>query len=563
MLDQCETMRFPFSRKLVFDHMELTAKDIPMQDLDGTRLGATLSKLSLMGNRLLETLPTRLVQCLPALQQLDLSQCDLYELPESWKLPRLKKLDLSHNKLTEFPNEVGVKRNLSALYCAARVAVVGLTNVFLLLLKNTKSMLQGLPELQGLNMQDNKITEIIIPEDTRLLSRLETLDVSDNALTVLPDNLDQLKSLRALKLSNNALDTIPMRVCCMGRLRQLEVSCNPITQPPKDACDRGLGCMKRYYRLLRQQEQKEHVEEGSDTAMVVEEQTKQALDATQPQHGVGRWSVAANISNGLQALAAPKVCGTSLLPIAHHKPPSNAPVSSSSLSSSSPSLPENGVATDRIEGPKQSVSPTLAGMPRHVPTIWIACFIAWVIYLDTTKLVNTHFHPTRFLQQLHRNLFRGRRRVLLHSPTTTITQNAVQDLKSMKAAAKVSIAAGPATVVKATRPRFILGIFGTFQDQKRRNTIRQALNLYNDSRLCSFGTRYRDSFSLPPDCQVAYTFVIGGNQNGPTYLHPDDVANRSNSFQRLRQLTYSDPLQYLDGEPNDVTLLNIQVGLNI
>ncbi len=105
LLDQCETVRFPFKRKLNFDDMHLTADDIPVKDLDGTSLGATLTKLSLVGNRL-SAFPPRLVQCLPVLKHLDLSQCDLHQLPEKWNLPQLKRLNLSHNRLTEFPEEV-------------------------------------------------------------------------------------------------------------------------------------------------------------------------------------------------------------------------------------------------------------------------------------------------------------------------------------------------------------------------------------------------------------------------------------------------------------------------
>jgi Leucine-rich repeat (LRR) protein len=46
------------------------------------------------------------VQYLPTLKHLDLSQCELHQLPDKWNLPQLKRLNLSHNRLTEFPEEV-------------------------------------------------------------------------------------------------------------------------------------------------------------------------------------------------------------------------------------------------------------------------------------------------------------------------------------------------------------------------------------------------------------------------------------------------------------------------
>jgi hypothetical protein len=105
LLDQCETVRFPFKKKLMLNNLHLTAADIPVKDLYGTSLGNSLHKLSLAGNRL-ATVPPKLVACLPVLKALDLSQCELHQLPEKWNLPQLKRLNLSHNRLTEFPEEV-------------------------------------------------------------------------------------------------------------------------------------------------------------------------------------------------------------------------------------------------------------------------------------------------------------------------------------------------------------------------------------------------------------------------------------------------------------------------
>lgn len=104
LLDQCESVRF-LKKKLVLDSLGLSAADIPLHDLCGTPLGYSLHKLSLAGNRL-GTVPELLVQSLPTLKHLDLSQCELHQLPDKWNLPQLKRLNLSHNRLTEFPEEV-------------------------------------------------------------------------------------------------------------------------------------------------------------------------------------------------------------------------------------------------------------------------------------------------------------------------------------------------------------------------------------------------------------------------------------------------------------------------
>ena len=104
-LDNAEAVRFPFKKKLMLNNLGLAASDIPMKDLCGTALGNSLHKLSLAGNRL-GSVPAKLVQSLPVLKSLDLSQCELHQLPDQWNLPKLTVLILSHNRFTEFPEEV-------------------------------------------------------------------------------------------------------------------------------------------------------------------------------------------------------------------------------------------------------------------------------------------------------------------------------------------------------------------------------------------------------------------------------------------------------------------------
>lgn len=103
-------------------------------------------------------------------------------------------------------------------------------------------------------MYGNKVAEIIIPHNTKLLSKLETLNLGYNDLAYLPDELDQLKALRTLKLMRNFLERIPMRVCDMD-IRDIDVSSNPLIQPPIETCERGMCSMKRYYHCLRNEEQ--------------------------------------------------------------------------------------------------------------------------------------------------------------------------------------------------------------------------------------------------------------------------------------------------------------------
>ena len=116
MLDQAETVRFPFKKKLILENMGLMARMCPSRICNNTSLGNSLHKLSLAGNRL-ASIPPQLVVCLPTLKHLDLSQCELHQLPEKWNLPQFKRLNLSHNRISEFPDEVSFMHILVGTVC--------------------------------------------------------------------------------------------------------------------------------------------------------------------------------------------------------------------------------------------------------------------------------------------------------------------------------------------------------------------------------------------------------------------------------------------------------------
>jgi hypothetical protein len=130
LLDQCESVRFPFKKKLILSDLSLAAADIPLGDLCGTSLGNSLHKLTLAGNRL-GTVPAALVNNLPGLRHLDLSQCELHHLPDKWNLPKLTRLNLSHNRLTDFPEEVNLT---TTLFSMSRLRMRFVTSSFMFIL---------------------------------------------------------------------------------------------------------------------------------------------------------------------------------------------------------------------------------------------------------------------------------------------------------------------------------------------------------------------------------------------------------------------------------------------
>mmetsp|Transcript_31822 Transcript_31822/g.60811 ORF Transcript_31822/g.60811 Transcript_31822/m.60811 type:complete len:235 (-) Transcript_31822:517-1221(-) len=105
IMDQCETVRFPFKKRLILANMNLSHEEIPVDQICSDRLGTALYKLSLSGNRVY-SIPDQMTVKLTGLRVLDVSQCDLHSVPDKWDLPSLKKLNLSHNRILKCPSEV-------------------------------------------------------------------------------------------------------------------------------------------------------------------------------------------------------------------------------------------------------------------------------------------------------------------------------------------------------------------------------------------------------------------------------------------------------------------------
>ena len=162
-------------------------------------------------------------------------------------------------------------------------------------------MLEGLPELKHLNIYGNKVAEVIISDNPRLLSKLETLDLGFNNLERLPDNLNQLKALQTLKVGSNCLEKVPMQVCDMD-LKTIDVSCNPVTEPPVETCDRGIGYMRLYWRSIKIEEQSKQRKSVAEAQKKLRRQARKrdghtALDSPSTRRIVSTGSVSVPTSS--------------------------------------------------------------------------------------------------------------------------------------------------------------------------------------------------------------------------------------------------------------------------
>ncbi|XP_018415757.1 PREDICTED: leucine-rich repeat-containing protein 28 isoform X2 [Nanorana parkeri] len=125
------------------------------------------------------------------------------------KLERHKNLFLNYRNLNHFPLELLKDEGLQYLerLYMKRNSLTSLP----------ENLAQKLPNLVELYLHSNNI--FFFPEAIGSLVKLQSLDLSDNALEILCPDIGRLKSLRHLRLTNNRLKFLPPD---LGRSRELQ-----------------------------------------------------------------------------------------------------------------------------------------------------------------------------------------------------------------------------------------------------------------------------------------------------------------------------------------------------
>ncbi|XP_062869124.1 leucine-rich repeat-containing protein 28 [Trichomycterus rosablanca] len=94
-----------------------------------------------------------------------------------------------------------------------------------------ENLAQKLPNLLELYLHSNNIA--IIPQAIGNLVKLQSLDLSDNALQVICPEIGRLRSLRHLRLANNQLKFLPQELGDLKELEILDVSMNLLRTLPE------------------------------------------------------------------------------------------------------------------------------------------------------------------------------------------------------------------------------------------------------------------------------------------------------------------------------------------
>jgi hypothetical protein len=125
------------------------------------------------------------------------------------------------------------------------------------LLKIQKTVFLNLPNLQIVDLRDNKLLKIsknfqnlrnlktlrlddntisYLPNFICNLENLETLTICNNKLTYLPTSIQSLQKLKTLKISNNQIASIPIEIGMLKSLECIYIDANFFTEIPTTFC---------------------------------------------------------------------------------------------------------------------------------------------------------------------------------------------------------------------------------------------------------------------------------------------------------------------------------------
>ena len=154
------------------------------------------------------------------LKYLDLSQIDVFEIPDSFlNLKKLKCLNLSDTKILSFPISITQIHSLKRLY---------LTNT------EISELPESIGELVNISYLDIAGTGICeLPQSFKKLKRLKYFNMNNTPTVEMPYNLFFAKGLKELHLAYTEIDTIPDYITKLNRLRVLDIKGTNIAVIPE------------------------------------------------------------------------------------------------------------------------------------------------------------------------------------------------------------------------------------------------------------------------------------------------------------------------------------------
>ena len=261
-LSQCSIFAFPVVVLQLNKLQELNISNNHITDLPNEWHSTRLKVLNMADNSLGRGSTLNVLSNLPSLQTLDLSGNSLGAFPTVFQdLKYLRHLNLSNNALEEFPDSMQMIQTLETF--AASACSISNFPSFLLKLRKIKAIkldgnkIKYIPNdwesvsLQTLDLANNK--ELYISSDTLAgVERLEDLILSSCGLTEMPELVLHVAILGTLDLDNNPITKISEDVFrAISGTNKVKINTSNLIEPPKEIYEANRESVEQYYAELK------------------------------------------------------------------------------------------------------------------------------------------------------------------------------------------------------------------------------------------------------------------------------------------------------------------------
>lgn len=185
--------------------------------------------------RKLKELPKSIFDNSEIITKIDLQRNRLKEIHGVSRLVNLIELNLCRNEISSFPEEIGELHHLKKLYINQNIIKCIPDHVF-----------SRLQRLEFLKLSTNRLSEL--PSDINQCESLTYVNVSNNYLKDL-QALVGLPKLQELHVENNKLTDLPEEL--FTNLTMFKATGNQLRKPPEDICIGGLKDIRSYFTMLR------------------------------------------------------------------------------------------------------------------------------------------------------------------------------------------------------------------------------------------------------------------------------------------------------------------------
>lgn len=156
---------------------------------------------------------------LVSLQELEISEAEIYTIPEAISTLNISILTLNNNLIRNIPTFLFNMTNLKELDLSSNI------------ISKISPDICKLTNLKVLKLKDNKIKRL---PDISNLSNLEILDVSINDLDQLPNNIDLLPNIFEIDVRSNNITSISSSITKLTTLKYLDIKYNNIIELPEE-----------------------------------------------------------------------------------------------------------------------------------------------------------------------------------------------------------------------------------------------------------------------------------------------------------------------------------------